>query len=109
MAYDLTLAQRVRTQLAGEPGFAERHMFGGLCFLIHGNMCCGVVGGDLVVRVGKGNHEMVASLPHARPMDFTGRPLRGMIYVDAAGVEELAQLQHWVARGVAFAQSLPPK
>ncbi len=109
MAYDETLAARVRTALADHPGLSEKRMFGGLCFLLDGNMCCGLVGDTLMVRVGPDAYEPALARPHAREMDFTGRPLRGMVYVAPAGVRTAAALASWVHRGTAFAASLPPK
>ena len=109
MAYDEGLAQRVRDTLAAEPGLNEKKMFGGLCFLIEGNMCCGVVGEELMVRVGPDAYTATLTLPHAREMDFTGKPLRGMVYVGTAGVDDDGGLADWVERGASFARTLPPK
>ena len=109
MAYDHTLADRVRTLLAGSPGIDERKMFGGLAFLDRGHMTCGVLGDELMVRVGEAAYAEALRQPHARPMDFTGRPLRGMIYVAAAGLEGDASLRAWVERGLAFTRTQPAK
>ena len=109
MAYNEDLADRVRRSLAGHKGLAERKMFGGLSFMLGGNMCCGVVKGDLVVRVGPDGYEDALAEQHARPMDFTGRPLRGMVYVGAEGLGTDKALARWVRLGAAFAASLPPK
>lgn len=109
MAYDEGLAQRAREILAHRPGFAEKKMFGGLCFLLNGNMACGIVGDELMVRVGPDAYEECLALPHAREMDFTGRALRGMVYVSADGLAEDADLAGWVERGASFAGGLPPK
>lgn len=84
-------------------------MFGGLAFLVNGHMCCGVTAGDLMVRVGSDLHERALKRPHARPMDFTGRPLRGFVYVAREGCRTAAQLKGWVKLGLDFALSLPPK
>src|SRR5262245_28524745 len=81
MAYDEALAGRVRLALRGQPGIAERKMFGGVAFLRNGRMCCGVVGQDLVVRVIESDMEKALRERHVRPMDFTGRPMRGFVYV----------------------------
>lgn len=102
MAYDEALARRVRRLLAPLPEFSERRMFGGLCFLLAGRMCCGVVGEDLVVRTGPEGHAAALRRPHARPMDFTGRPLRGFVYVAPAGLRSARGLRQWVDRAVAF-------
>ena len=77
MAYDENLADRIRKALAGRKGVTEKNMFGGLSFMLGGNMCCGVVREDLVVRVSPGSYEDALAEPHARPMDFTGRPPPG--------------------------------
>ena len=109
MAYDEGLAQRVREELADTPALTEKKMFGGLCFLVGGNMACGIVGEELMVRVGPDAYEECLARPNAREMDFTGRSLRGMVYVSAEGVAEDADLSHWTGRGAGFAGSLPPK
>ena len=109
MAYNEDTASRVRELLAAEPGASEKKMFGGLSFLISGNMACGVLTDDLVVRVGPDAHNDAMTQPHVRPMDFTGRPMKGMVYVGAAGFESPDDLKGWVDRGLRFARSLPPK
>ena len=95
--------------LEDEPGVTERKMFGGLAFMLGGNMCCGIIGDELMVRVGPDAWEASLALPHAREMDFTGRSMKGMVYVGVDGVESDADLDAWVARGITFAGSLPPK
>jgi TfoX/Sxy family transcriptional regulator of competence genes len=109
MAYDEKLAERVRRVLAGHDGLSERKMFGGTAFMLRGHMCCGVMGDDLVVRVGADQHEAALSEPHARHMDFTGRPMRGMVYVGPGGYETDEALLEWITRGVEFVASLPAK
>ena len=109
MAYDEQLAERIRPLLSAFPGVAERSMFGGLAFLLRGNMCCGVVGGELMVRVGRESYGAALDEPHAREMDFAGRPLRGFVYVAADGLTSDGDLRAWVERGARYAQSLPPK
>jgi len=109
MAYDEGLAERLRAILGTTPGYGERKMFGGLCVLLHGNMCCGVVGEALMVRVGPAGYEAALAKPHARPMDFTGRPMRGMLYVDPAGLKTKRQLATWVERAALYAATLPRK
>ena len=109
MAYDEGLAQRIRELLDDRRGVTEKKMFGGLAFLIHGNMCVGVVKEDLLVRVGAETHEEALGRPHARPMDFTGRPMRGFVFVAAEGLDSDAALGEWVRRGVAIAETLPKK
>ena len=81
-------------------------MFGGLTFMLGGKMCCGVLGDRLLVRVGPAAYEAALTEPFAAPMDFTGRPLRGMVYVDRDGLREDDELSRWVGRGVEFASSL---
>lgn len=109
MAYDEGLAQRIREALEEQPGLTEKKMFGGLCFLIGGNMSCGVVGDELMVRVGPDVYEGCLALKHAREMDFTGRALKGMVYVSVDGIEDDDDLAAWCSRGAAFAGSLPIK
>ncbi len=109
MAYDEALAQRVRALLADDSTIAERKMFGGLAFMLRGNMCCGVQNDELMVRVGPEAYDDAVARPHAREMDFTGRPLRGLVYVSAAGLRTRKALVTWVERGVRYATSLPAK
>jgi TfoX/Sxy family transcriptional regulator of competence genes len=107
--YDEGLAERVRDSLAEQPGVSEKRMFGGLAFLVGGNMCVGIVKDALMVRVGPDAYEGALKQPHARKMDFTGRPMKGFVYVDPAGLESDADLRSWVQRGVAYGSSLPGK
>lgn len=109
MAFDEMLGARVRSALAGTPGLSERTMFGGLCFLVHGHMCAGIVGSTLMVRVGAEGHEEALAHPHVRPMDFTGRPMTGMVFVDPPALASEAGLAEWVGRGARYAATLPPK
>ena len=109
MAYDDGLATRVRELLGDQPGLAEKQMFGGLAFLVHGNMACGVRGDDLIVRLAADDAESVKDEPGVRPFDLTGRPMKGWLLVDADGHAEDDDLHRWVNRGVAYAASLPPK
>jgi TfoX/Sxy family transcriptional regulator of competence genes len=109
MPYDDGLAQRIREVLDEQPRVSEKQMFGGLAFLIGGNMCAGVVADELMVRVGPDQYEEALARPHAREMDFTGRPMRGLVYVAAEGFESDDDLHEWIARGVRFASSLPVK
>ena len=109
MAYDEALAARIRSALAGEPSVTEKKMFGGVAFMVGGNMACGVTGDEIMVRVGPENHEDALSRPHARPMDFTGRPMRGLVYVGRPGFESDPDLAAWVEYGASFARNLPPK
>lgn len=109
MAFDEELAARVRRQLAGREAVTEKRMFGGLAFLVRGNMCCGVVGEELMVRVGADEYPAALEQPHAREMDFTGRALRGFVYVSPAGIAADRDLAAWVGRGASFAETLPAK
>lgn len=109
MAFDEGLAERIRSLSATALGMAERKMFGGLAFMIDGNMAYGVIGSELIVRVGPDAFDDALAQPHARVMDFTGRPSRGMVYVADSGIAEDADLVAWLDRGLAFAGSLPPK
>ncbi len=109
MAYDEHLASRIRKALSRHEGLTEKKMFGGISFMIRGNMCCGVVRNDLVVRVGPEQYEEAVMEPHARPMDFTGRPLKGFVYVGPRGHRSDEALAKWLKRGVDLTASLPPK
>ncbi len=109
MPYDEKLAERVRAVFQSEPGYTEKKMFGGICFMVGGNMAVGVTGSDLMVRPGPDNFEAALSLPHARPMDFTGRPMKGFVYVESSGISTGPALAEWVERGARFARSLPAK
>ena len=109
MPYDENLAQRLRQTLAVYPNVTEKKMFGGLSFMLGDHMCCGAVNEDLVVRVGPEQYEQALSQPHARNMDFTGRPMRGMVFVGPGGCATDETLSEWVRMGVSFASSLPPK
>ena len=109
MAYDEALAARVKEILSGRSDIAERKMFGGLAFMLASNMCCCVTGQSLMVRVGPEGHEEALALPHAGVMDVTGRPMRGWVLVQPAGLESDAGLRQWVKGGVEFAATLPAK
>lgn len=110
MAYDEDVAMRVREALAdAEVDAVERKMFGGLAFMVHGHMTVGILGDELMVRVGKDAHGAALALPHARTMDFTGKPSAGMVYVGGDGFADDADLRAWVQRGLAFTSTLPPK
>ena len=109
MAYDEVLAERVRRALAGRNDLSEKKMFGGIAFMLHGNMSCGVANGELMVRVGPERYQEALAQPHARPMDFTGRPMRGMVYVTPEGCRTDKALKRWVEQGLNFAATLPAK
>jgi TfoX/Sxy family transcriptional regulator of competence genes len=110
MAYDEDLANRIRELIAVEAGLTEQKMFGGLAFLIAGNMAVGVSGqGGLMVRVDPAEAETLVAKPHARPFEMRGREMKGWLRVDSEGVRTKRQLEPWVRRGVAYARSLPAK
>ena len=109
MAYDEHLAARVREQLAAERGLAEKAMFGGVAFLLDGNMAVGLSGDELMVRVGPDHSDDALARPHTRPFDMTGRPMKGWILVGPDALSAERELAGWVSEGVAFARSLPPK
>jgi hypothetical protein len=107
--YDEATAARIRAVLAERTDVVEKKMFGGLCFMVGGAMCCGLTKTDFMVRVGPDRYDEAPAQRHARPMDFTGRPLAGMVYVAHEGIRSPAALAKWVGRGVSFVSSLPPK
>jgi hypothetical protein len=109
VAYDEILADRVRDARGGRPGLTERKMFGGLAFMLRGNMCCGVLGEELVIRVPAEEGEAALAEDGVRPMDFTGRPMKGFLLVGDEQLADDASLGRWVDRAVAYAGSLPPK
>lgn len=109
MTYDKALAERVREALAARADLSERTMFGGIAFMVGGNMAVGVIDDDLMVRLDPADAERALEEPHTRPMDFTGRPMKGMLFVDSAGTEADDDLAGWVEAGADFAASLPAK
>jgi hypothetical protein len=109
MAYDEHLAARIRAVLADQPTLVEKKMFGGLTFMLHGHMCCGVMREELMARVGPEQYADALGMPYARQLDFTGRPMKGIVIVGPEGFEEDKDLAAWVQRGVQFVATLPPK
>lgn len=109
MPIDDRLADRVRRLLANRSDVVEKRMFGGLAFMVRGHMACGIVADRLMVRLDPAVAETLLTRPHVRPMDFTGRPLRGFLYVEGAGLATGPALRAWVARAVAHAEALPPR
>ena len=109
MAYDEGLLHRVRVLLEDGPEVEEKKMFGGVGFMLQGNMACGILNDDLIVRVGPDRYEEALATPHARPFDITGRPMTGWVMVAPAGYAEDDDLARWVQQGLAFARSLPAK
>jgi TfoX/Sxy family transcriptional regulator of competence genes len=107
MAYDEQMATRARTILKGQRALVEKKMFGGLAYLSNGKMFAGILNNDLVVRVGPDANDEALKKPHTRPMDFTGRPMKGYIYVGPNGTKSAAQLRKWLTRGLEFVSGLP--
>jgi len=108
MAYSEGLAERIRGELGAVP-FVEKRMFGGVGFLVHGNMACGVHKDDMIVRVDPGRHAELLARPHVRPFAITGRPMMGWLVVEPEGCASAEQLRAWVGEGVGFVLTLPPK
>ena len=109
MAYNQGLADDIRAWLGGRLDLTEKEMFGGIAFLLNGNMAVGVSGEELMVRVGKEAHDEAVSQPGARIFDMSSRPMRGWIVVSKKGWATEDALEGWIRRGVAFAETLPPK
>ena len=109
MAYDEAVAARIRDAIGNEAGLSEKKMFGGIAFLLMGNMACGVNKDDLIVRMGPEESESAVDEPAARLFDLTGRPMKGWICVGREGYADDDDLRRWVDRGVSYARSLPPK
>jgi hypothetical protein len=109
MPFDSRLADRIRIVLGGREGVAEKKMFGGIGFLVNGNMCCGVHRNDLMVRLDPAATESALGRPHTREFDITGRPMRGWILVGREGVADPAEVAYWVAQGFEYAARLPKK
>ncbi len=109
MAYDADLADRVRSEIGEHPGLDEREMFGGIAFMISGNMAVGVSGDELMVRVGKEGHDEAVARPGARTFDMGARPMRGWVNVSAEGFAADEDFAAWVSRGIRYAENLPAK
>ena len=109
MPYDEQLAERVRPLMRRRKGFSEKKMFGGVGYLLSGNMCVGVWKEYLILRVGVDHYESALSDPHAREFDITGRAMRGWVMVEPAGVEAEADLLDWIDQAVTFVRTLPAK
>jgi TfoX/Sxy family transcriptional regulator of competence genes len=107
--YDKQLAERVRAILADRGDVTERNMFGGIAFMVGGHMCCGVNGSDLVLRLGEAQAAAAFEHPETRPMDFTGRPMKGFVYVSPEGTRSPDDLHAWVVRAADHVGTLPPK
>lgn len=109
MAFDTDLADRIRHQLSRKRNFSEKKMFGGICFLLNGNMCCGVLGNELIIRVKPGEGEAILKERHTRVFDFSGRPSKNMVYVGSRALEKDADLNRWLQVTLKYVKSLPPK
>jgi TfoX/Sxy family transcriptional regulator of competence genes len=109
MSYDEKVASRIRSALKGKRGIEEKKMFGGLAFLLHGNMVCGAFNDVLVLRLGEQLASETLKLPNVRPMDFTGRPMKSMVYVSAEGFDNDHSLSLWIDKALAFVRTLPLK
>ncbi|MDJ0656550.1 MAG: TfoX/Sxy family protein [Xanthomonadales bacterium] len=109
MPYDQGLAERLRDCYAETEGVGEKKMFGGIAFMVGGHMSCGVVRDTLMVRVGPDRYESALARPHAREMDFTGRAMKGFVYVSPDGFESDDDLNQWVELSLQFVSTLPPK
>lgn len=108
MAYDLHLADLMRQALSRRKGVSEKKMFGGICWMLNGNMLCGVESERFMFRVGKELEAEALSRPGASPMDYTGRPMRGLVWVEADAAID-AGLRDWISLATQFAGALPPK
>jgi len=109
MAYDEKLAARIRRVVAGSKGITEKQMFGGLCFLLDGKMICGVLKTDMIAKIGRDNHERVATRKHVRPFDFTGKPMKGIVYVEPAALRSDKDIAMWVDMGKEHVKESPAK
>ncbi len=109
MPYDTLLATRIRAALGPLPNLVEKKMFGGVGFLVNGNMACGVHKDDMIVRVGPQASDQALSRPHTRIFDMTGHPMAGWVMVAPEGIRSESELKDWVDQGLSFAASLPPK
>ena len=109
MAYDEGLAERLREVFGGRRGVTEKRMFGGIAFMVNGYMTVGIVGDTLMARVGPEQYQAALRMEHVREMDFTGKPMKGYVYVAPAGFDAQADLEAWVERCLQFVGTLPPK
>ena len=109
MAFSEGLAERVRARLHAAPDYVEQKMFGGLAFMVRGHMCAGIIGDELMVRVGKDLYDDTLGRLHVRPMDFTGRPMTGFVCVEPEGVAEDAGIADFVDLALRFNSTMPAK
>ena len=109
MAFDEKLAERIRSVVKGKRGITEQKMFGGLAFMLKGNMSCGIVDDKLMLRLGVTGEQEALQEKHVQEMDFTGKPIKTMVYVTATSIRTEAKLRTWVQRALDFAKTLPAK
>lgn len=109
MAFDEQLADRIKSIIKGKHGLTEKKMFGGLAFLVNGRMACGVQNKKLMVRVGPVKYEEALKKKYVKKMDFTGRPLKGFIYVMPLGLKRKESLNYWIEAALDYVKSLPKK
>lgn len=109
MAYNEELVEKVKAIIESKPGFDMKKMFGGVCFLLNGNMACGVLNDDLIVRVGVDKYDDLLKLPETKQFDITGKPMKGWVMIIADKKKTIKNLKDWVERGVNFALKLPLK
>jgi len=107
MPYDPGLEDRIHSILGRTCAFVEKKMFGGVAYMVNGRMCCGVVKSDLMLRLGPAGVEAALARPHTRPMDFTGKPMKSMVYVEPAAIDRDDALEEWLVSAVRFAQQEP--
>ncbi|MCG2589864.1 TfoX/Sxy family protein [Rhodohalobacter sulfatireducens] len=109
MSFDKGLAQRIREYLQDYPDLEEKKMFGGLCFMISRHMCCGIIEDKLMARVGPEQYESLLERDHTLKMDFTGKPMKGMIFEESQGLNTDEKLKKWLDFCIEFINTLPPK
>ena len=109
MAYDQVLANRINQKLARQRGLKSKEMFGGICFLIDGNMCCGVIKDEMVIRADPNEADEVLSNSNAREFDFSGRAMKGWYYISSNGLKSEKDLAYWVGMSLKYVKSLPKK
>jgi len=109
MAYSKSLAERMRGIVARRRGISEKKMFGGICFLLNGNMCVGVWKNSLIARLGQEQGDEALLEPHVKKMDITGKPMKGWVIVEPDGIEDDKQLSHWIELAITFVRTLPTK
>jgi TfoX/Sxy family transcriptional regulator of competence genes len=102
MAYNEKLSDRIREAIAGLPQVEEKHMFGGVCYMVNGKMCIGVVKDDMMCRIDPTLEAIVLDKPGCRPMDFSGRPMKGYVYVDEAGMKTIQAFDYWIGLCLEF-------